>query len=80
MASPIGTARMPTQGSWRPWVTMSVSLPKRSTVLRGLRIEEVGLTAKRATTACPVEMPPRTPPAWFARKRGRPSASGYLEL
>src|SRR5437764_1158209 len=36
MASPTGTARMPTQGSWRPLVVMSVSAPApdRSTVLR----------------------------------------------
>jgi hypothetical protein len=32
---------------------------------RGVRIDEVGLTANRTTTSCPVEMPPRIPPAWF---------------
>ena len=32
-------------------------------VRRGARIDDVGLTAKRATTGCPLEMPPRTPPA-----------------
>ena len=68
MASPTGTARMPTQGSWRPLVMMSVSAPLRSTVRRGDRIDEVGLTAKRATTGWPVEMPPRMPPAWLDRK------------
>ena len=36
IASPTGTARMPTQGSWRPWVSISVSLPSLSTVRIGL--------------------------------------------
>ena len=31
------------------------------------------MTAKRATTGWPVEMPPRMPPAWLDRKRGAPS-------
>ena len=35
IASPIGTARMPTQGSWRPLVEISVSWPCASTVRRG---------------------------------------------
>ena len=73
MASPTGTARMPTQGSWRPLVEISVSRPCRSTVLRGVRIDEVGLTAKRATTGWPVEIPPRMPPALFERNSGLPS-------
>jgi chorismate synthase len=38
-----------------------------SMLRRGVRIEDVGLTAKRTTTSCPVEMPPRMPPAWFER-------------
>ncbi len=63
MASPTGTARMPTQGSWRPLVEISVSLPKRSMVRRGVRIDDVGFTAKRATIGWPEEMPPRMPPA-----------------
>ena len=69
MASPTGTARMPTQGSWRPLVMISVSAPLRSTVWRGCRIDEVGFTAKRTTIGWPLEMPPRTPPAWLDRKR-----------
>src|SRR6185437_15257224 len=73
IASPTGTARMPTQGSWRPLVTISVSTLFTSTVLRGERIDEVGLTAKRQTIGWPVEMPPTMPPAWLARKRGLPS-------
>ena len=40
---------------------------------RGVRIDEVGLTAKRATIGWPVEMPPRMPPAWLDRKTGLPS-------
>ena len=31
------------------------------------------MTAKRATTGWPVEMPPRMPPAWLERKSGLPS-------
>ena len=73
IASPTGAARMPTQGSCRPLVTISVSSPARVTVRRGDRIEDVGLTAKRATIGWPVEMPPRIPPAWLERNRGRPS-------
>ena len=46
---------------------------------RGVRIEEVGLTAKRATIGWPVEMPPRMPPAWLDRNAhaavARPCAS-----
>ena len=38
---------MPTQGSCRPWVSISTSLPSTSTVRIGCRIELVGLTAKR---------------------------------
>src|SRR5436190_9321055 len=73
MASPTGTARMPTQGSWRPLVEISASCPNRSTVRRGVRIDEVGFTAKRATIGWPVEMPPRIPPALLDRNCGRPS-------
>lgn len=65
IASPTGTARMPTHGSWRPLVTISVSSPVRVIVFRGVRIDEVGLTANRTTMSCPVEIPPRIPPAWF---------------
>ena len=76
IASATGAARMPTQGSWRPLVTMSVSSPARVTVWRGCRIDEVGLTARRATIGWPVEMPPSTPPAWLDRKRGRAVVAG----
>src|SRR3546814_9976437 len=65
---------MPTQGSWRPLVEMSVSSPATDTVRRVLRIELVGFTAKRTTTSWPVEMPPSTPPALLERKRTLPSS------
>ena len=44
----------------------ATSCPCRSTDSCGIRIELVGLTANRATIGCPVEMPPRMPPAWLA--------------
>ena len=49
MASATGTARIPTQGSWRPLVTTSVGSPVLVIDLRALKIEEVGLTANLAT-------------------------------
>ena len=61
---------MPTQGSCRPLVEISVSFPSRSMVGIGVRIDEVGLNATRTTTRWPLEMPPRTPPAWLDRKVG----------
>ena len=45
MASAIGVARMPTQGSWRPKVSTVAGWPFRSIERRGLRIELVGLIA-----------------------------------
>ena len=56
---------MPTQGSWRPLVMISVFSPDFVIVFRVVRMEDVGLTAKRTTTSWPVLMPPKTPPAWF---------------
>ena len=38
--------------------------PCRSSA-RSRRIDDVGLTAIATTMSCPVEMPPRMPPAWF---------------
>ena len=75
IASPTGTARMPTQGSWRPLVRSRSPAPTRSTVWRGVRIELVGFTAKRATIGWPVEMPPRMPPAWLEPNTTRPSVA-----
>ena len=63
MASATGTARIPTQGSWRPLVTTLVGLPVLVIDLRELKIEEVGFTANLAIIACPVDIPPKIPPA-----------------
>ena len=63
MASQIGVARMPTQGSWRPVVTTSTGLPAVSRLCTGRRRLEVGLKAVETRIACPVLMPPRMPPA-----------------
>ncbi len=41
--------------------------PCRLIERRGMRMLEVGLTARCATMSCPVEMPPRMPPALFDR-------------
>ena len=67
IASATGTARIPTQGSWRPLVINSMSRPWRSMVRRGVVMELVGLTEKRTTIGWPVLIPPRMPPAWFDR-------------
>ena len=63
MASTTGVPRIPTQGSWRPLVMISVSFPARSMVFFGVRIELVGLKATRRTMSWPLEMPPNMPPA-----------------
>ena len=68
IASQIGVARMPTQGSWRPVVTTSTALPSTSTLRAGRRRLEVGLNAIDTMTSWPVEMPPSMPPAWLDRK------------
>ena len=78
IASTTGTARMPTQGSWRPVVRTSISSPASLIERRGVRIEEVGLKATRATTLWPVEMPPSMPPALLARKTGPVVAGPHL--
>jgi hypothetical protein len=49
MASATGTARIPTQGSWRPLVTTLVGSPVLVIDLRELKIEEVGFTANLST-------------------------------
>ena len=69
---------MPTQGSWRPLVEISVSAPFWSIVGTGVRIDEVGLKPTRTTTGWPVEMPPTMPPAWLDRKCGRPSGPARI--
>ena len=47
IASPTGTARIPTQGSCLPFVVTSTSVPFLSIDLRAERIELVGFTANR---------------------------------
>ena len=59
-----------------PWWRFPRSRRAVDRFARGVRIEEVGFTAKRTTIGWPVEMPPSTPPAWFERKRGLPSLPG----
>ena len=46
-------------------MTTSVGSPALVIDLRELKIEDVGLTANLATISCPVDMPPRIPPAWL---------------
>ena len=59
----IGAARMPTHGSWRPWVLTIVGIPCLSTVCRSRRIDDVGFSAIETRIAWPLEIPPRIPPA-----------------
>ncbi|KAG0906185.1 hypothetical protein G6F32_017103 [Rhizopus arrhizus] len=59
---------MPTQGSWRPVVTTSTTLPAVSSDGPGRRRLEVGFNTIEATTGWPVEIPPRMPPAWLLAK------------
>lgn len=63
MASAMGVARMPTQGSWRPKVSTMTGWPSRSIERRGVRMLEVGLMAIDTVRSCPEEIPPKTPPA-----------------
>ena len=65
MASPIGTARIPTQGSCLPLTEIFVFLPFLLTVSLLFKIEEVGFTAKEAIISCPEDIPPSIPPALF---------------
>ncbi len=75
IASAMGVARMPTQGSWRPLVTTSTGLPFTSMERPGVVMLEVGLSARCATIGWPLEMPPRMPPALFDRKPSGVSSS-----
>src|ERR1700710_2809881 len=52
---------MPTQGSWRPLVMISVSAPALSMVRRGGRKEEVGLIAERGPTGGAPGVPAQYP-------------------
>ena len=46
-------------------MSSAFSILERLTVCCGFAIEGVGFIATRSTIGCPVEMPPRMPPAWF---------------
>ena len=63
MASPIGTALIPTQGSCLPLTEIEVFFPNLSIVFLKLNIYEVGFTANETIISCPLEIPPRIPPA-----------------
>ena len=54
---------MPTQGSCRPLTEIVVFFPNLSIVFLVVKIDEVGLTANETSISCPVEIPPRIPPA-----------------
>ena len=45
IASAIGVALTPTQGSWRPLVSISIEFPATSILLPGVVILEVGFKA-----------------------------------
>ena len=59
----MGTALIPTHGSWRPLTEIFVFFPFLSIVSLLVKIDEVGFTAKDATISYPDEIPPRIPPA-----------------
>ena len=63
MASAMGTARIPTQGSCRPFVTTSTGSPLRLIERPGIVILEVGFSAIVAIIGCPELIPPKIPPA-----------------
>ena len=65
MASPTGTALIPTQGSCLPFTEMVVFFPNLLIVFLLFKIEDVGLTAKDTIISCPEDIPPRIPPALF---------------
>ena len=59
MASPIGTALIPTQGSCLPLTEIEVFFPNLSIVFLLVKIEEVGLTANETIISWPEDIPPR---------------------
>ena len=63
IASQIGVARIPTQGSCRPRVVTSIAWPSMSTLRPGCGRLDVGLKAADTMIDWPVEIPPRIPPA-----------------
>ena len=61
-----------------PCVVTSVSAPEWSTVRRGVRIDDVGFTAKRTTIGWPVEMPPKNAPGVVGEKGEARIACAHL--
>src|SRR3990172_11396890 len=54
IASAIGTARMPTQGSWRPLVAILAGRPWTSIVSCSIGIDDGGLSAGGVTISAPL--------------------------
>ena len=69
MASPTGTALIPTHGSCLPLVIISVSFLFLSIVFLECKIELVGLTTNLLTISWPEEIPPKKPPARLDKKK-----------
>ena len=63
MASPMGTALIPTHGSCLPLTEIFVFFPFLSIVSLLLKIDDVGFTAKEAIISWPEDIPPNIPPA-----------------
>ncbi len=68
IASAVGAACKPSQGSCLPCVASSMGLPLMSILRRGVAMELVGLMAILTQMSCPVLMPLRMPPEWLDRK------------
>ena len=68
MASPTGTALIPTQGSCLPLTDIVVFFPNLFIVLLLFKIDDVGLTANDTIISCPEEIPPSIPPALLELK------------
>lgn len=62
IASAMGTARMPTQGSWRPLVITSTGSLFKFTERPAMVMLEVGFKAMVAIIGWPELMPPKIPP------------------
>ena len=67
MASPIGTALIPTQGSCLPLTEIDVFFPNLSIVFLLFSIDEVGFTANETIISWPLDIPPRIPPALLVK-------------
>ena len=65
IASAIGTALIPTQGSCLPLISSSTSFPSLSMDVVALLMLDVGLIKKLISISSPFEIPPRIPPELF---------------